>query len=333
MISNAVGSETSWSQYESWRMDSQQQRKLVEDFLIITVFSTSVREDVPGLLLAVGKRYPAKSTFASKLTTLLVSSWAQSRGEGRDVDLKSSGSPFTQRDFQRVGHLMGKLGDECQEGQERLLAAELKLCLRLHSENEILTPSTTLLPDETKLKRGSLAFVARNVKRTDAGNLCEFLHAFWEIVGRYDKLLHTCLAGPFSTNRNEAQKSGDDLVTKYSHVWGKGMMAMLWVKRITDLVREEFSIKRPNEKLKANMALLVQWIGEEVVPTLDAITGIDNSEEGRELALLVRKCLEPLDHSGNRNLLQRSTAFRSFYGIRPFVPGDLLHIVDTTLRL
>lgn len=335
VLSNAL-SETAWSQYESWR--TKKTRKLVEDFLIVSVFGTTMKQDVRGLLLALSKLYPLKSSFAKKLTTVLETTCSSSSLP----ELKSFAermSPYNYGDIQRVAHLMVKFADGNRDEQGEILDGLMKTSLRLHAENEIFhlqqpssSASSALLH---QVKEGTLGFVAKNVKKTDSGNLFEFLYGFWKIVTKYEALLHACLSSPYSQQRNlnvEEMSSCAGIVGQYSHVWMKGMIAVLWRKWMRELIQEEFNFKRPSEKLKSNVALAVQWIGEQVVPTLDAIKGIDGCSESNELKALVQKCLEPLDLCGNRMLLQRSASFRSFYGIRPFLPTDSLNVVDSALR-
>lgn len=330
MVSNAL-SETAWSQYESWRISKC--AKLVEDFLLVSAFSSVMKQDVGGLSLLLSKLYPHKSNFVKKLTTVLETTCSSYLPELEGSFMQWI-SLYNYGDIQGVAHLMLKFADGNRVEQGKFLDAQMKASLRLHAENEIFHSITSPSFQLQHLKRGTLGFVAKNTKRTDSGNLFEFLFGFWQIVTEYEKLVDACLCSPYSQRRNRDgdESSSGAIVAQYSGVWMKGMIAVLWRKWMMELIQEEFNLKRPSEKLKSNVALLVQWIGEQVVPALDAIKGIDNSSEGKELENLVQKCLEPLDHCGDRMLLQKSASFRSFYGIRPFLPTDSLSIVKSALR-
>lgn len=328
MISNAL-CETSWSQHEEWRATGR--RKLVEDFLIVSVFSSVMKtpQDIGGLFLAVSNLHPVKSNFAKKLTNVLETTCSSSSSS----QLESFMSTYNYGDIQRVAHELVKLADAGEDQVGRVLDTHMKLSLKLHAENEIFQ----LEKVTSSLAKTCLGFAAKNVKKTDSGNLFEFLYGFWQIITKYENLVSSCLSSEFSERRIDTEKlSSSGIVAHYSHVWLNGMKLVLWRKWLMELIEKEFNLKRPSEKTKSNAALFVQWLGEEAVPALDAIKrGIDSdatSEQAGELAALVEKCLEPLDHCGNRMLLERNSSFRSFYGIRPFLPTDPRNVIDSALR-
>lgn len=159
----------------SFMVDNQCGRKftkdLVEDFLILSVVSRVIRQqDVRVLSIALGLQYPLKASFVNKLATILESEEFESF-----IDWEKH---FW--DIQEQTDIIVKFSSQVNEiSKIRHLFKTLKISLRMYHQCGIFHQSSIQNP-----RKGSLGFVLKNLKFSDAGSLFEFLQAFWAL-GKY----------------------------------------------------------------------------------------------------------------------------------------------------
>lgn len=274
------------------RVERKLEKDLVEDFLILSVFSRVIKQDASLLSIALGLRYPLKASFVNKLATILVESEEfESLGKEQFWDIQEQPDVIVK--FSQVNEI----------SKIRHLFKTLKISLRTYYQCGIFHPISI-----QNLKKGTLGFILKNLKFSDAGALFEFLQAFWALASHYHSTFDACLNEEPGWDFNSYGEIGSNASSEhFARIWLDGVQAALWAKRLGDMCAENCGSSLPDEKLMANMNLIVLWISEQAVPTLGNLKALTAQ---REMQTLVNNCFQTLNHCRDGILLGRNKIFR-----------------------
>jgi hypothetical protein len=309
---------------------SSQSLVLLQDFLILSVFSRVVKHDARALSTALGLRYPVKGSFLDKLANVLDSVKLGSFVDWKQESWDIQELPHVIAKFCRANELEGK-----KQSNHGHLLKTLKASLHLYYQNEVFQRDSSISTAAlANLNKGTVGFVAKNVKFSDAGDISEFLHCFWNLVMNFHSIFEACLKGGGRNSLirlGEPQESlSNDEFDEYAKLWLDGMKIPLWGKRLNDLCGRKCTGKLPNEKVIANINLLIQWISEKVLPVLRSMG--DGIASSNELKVLLEKCFKTIDHSGDHNLLQRNKILRGVNEFRPFLTIENASSLELLMR-
>jgi len=291
--------------------------ELLEDFVIVSIFSRIVRHDASTLALALGMKYPRKRSLLGKLADVLDSGeWETS------VDWK-----HYCWDIQELPHIIAKFSSVNEEQKQiygRHLLQSIKTSLNLYYQNQVFRGH--LLSVRGAPKRATFGFIAKNSTVAETGNIFELLQSFWNLVTSFESLFERSLKSTHSTNSAPSLR-----VDEYAKMWLSGMKVPLWGKRLNDLCERKCDGKLPSEKILANVNLLVQWISEQVLPTLTSISGLGTAAP-HEFSMLLENCFKSFGHTRNYKLLRQNQLLRCMNEFQSFFTPENASSVELLMR-
>ena len=233
-----------------------------DGLLTISVFARSLSLDLEALSMALRVKRPWISPLLR----------ASNMEKAAKVAL-SFGDP--QYDPHFVAKYTGVVGEDVK----RFVLAAVKCSLMVHRN---------LFPPlwEFKNKR-SLGFLAEYCANGNAVSEFESnmdIHGL--LVGFWEVWVSLCnVAGVLLETDSETEWKVKDEVGlgELAELWLKGVKTLIWIQRVASVARTELNKKKSYENLMANLRLLLQWVGADIVPALKKLKVTGKQEYERSL--------------------------------------------------
>ena len=233
-----------------------------EGLLTVSVTARSLSVDLEPLFMALRVKRP----------------WISSLLRNSNAELAAKVGLIL-RDPQYDPHFVSKYTGILSEDVKKVVLAAVRYSLMVHRN---LFPASW----EFKNKR-SLGFLAEYCANGNAVsefesnmNVHGLLVGFWEVWVS----LRTVAGLLLGTDREAEWKVKDEVsLGELGELWLKGVKTLIWIQRVANVARTELNQKKSYENLMANLRLLLQWVGTDIVPVLKKLKVVGKQEYERSL--------------------------------------------------
>jgi len=273
-------------------------KTLLEELLFLALFLRIGPSDAKALAAVLNSKFPKfKNEVGTKLAGILMSVFRE--GVHQSLPWDPQWKPYFLAKYPSSESLPEKISLEIDETVKTSLRLHRHLFKRSESED---------------WKTGTFGSHARII------NQGKFLHEnsfqssklfsnSWSLLEKFDEVFLRGLNTERRINSGTLKSPSD-----YGSLWKRGMTAFLWRARLFTFAHSSYNFNSKNEKLNSNLILIIQWIGEDVVPFLFDL----NQRVGAELKNLVASCLDQDDGENHKALLEAGKCFRKASNTKPF---------------